>query len=131
MLIISYMGDHVWLITSRQTEPDLYRSRRLLVMYSLGEPGFLLSRPPYTVPGLSLVLMSTGPSEATRVVHLQLVYVGVEYAVREADAGRLVGVLVGQLDVDLPDAALERCCSLLVSLCRSAGPSLVSVTDFL
>lgn len=23
MLIISYMGDHVWLITSRQTEPEL------------------------------------------------------------------------------------------------------------
>lgn len=24
MLIISYMGDQVWLMTSRQTEPDLY-----------------------------------------------------------------------------------------------------------
>lgn len=23
MLIMSYMGDHVWLITSRQTDPDL------------------------------------------------------------------------------------------------------------
>lgn len=23
MLIMSYIGDHVWLITSRQTEPDL------------------------------------------------------------------------------------------------------------
>lgn len=23
MLIISYMGDHVWFITSKQTEPDL------------------------------------------------------------------------------------------------------------
>ena len=25
MLIISYIGDHVWLMTSRQTEPDLGR----------------------------------------------------------------------------------------------------------
>ena len=26
MLIISNIGDHVWLMTSRQTEPDLYES---------------------------------------------------------------------------------------------------------
>lgn len=29
MLIMSYMGDHVWLMTSRQTEPDLYISQQL------------------------------------------------------------------------------------------------------
>ena len=26
MLIISNIGDHVWLITSRQTDPELYQS---------------------------------------------------------------------------------------------------------
>jgi hypothetical protein len=26
MLIMSYMGDHVWLMTSRQTEPELEES---------------------------------------------------------------------------------------------------------
>jgi len=33
----------------------------------------------------------------------------VEDAVDEADAGRFVGVLVGQLDVDFPQAAGEGC----------------------
>jgi hypothetical protein len=31
-----------------------------------------------------------------------------KYSVDEANAGALVGVLVGQLDVDLPETALER-----------------------
>lgn len=39
----------------------------------------------------------------------QLVDVGVEYAVHEANAGALVGVLVGQLDMDLPQTAGEGC----------------------
>ena len=29
MLIMSYIGDHVWLITSRQTEPDLHVSQQM------------------------------------------------------------------------------------------------------
>ena len=33
---------------------------------------------------------------------IQLVNIGVEYAVDEADAGRFVGILVWQLDMDLP-----------------------------
>lgn len=39
---------------------------------------------------------------------LQFVNVGVEDSVHEADARRLVGVLVGELDVDFPYATLER-----------------------
>lgn len=38
----------------------------------------------------------------------ELVDVWVEYSVDEADAGRLVGVLVGDFDVNLPVAAGER-----------------------
>lgn len=38
----------------------------------------------------------------------QLVDVWVEDTVYEADARRLVWVLIGELDVDLPDAAFER-----------------------
>ena len=34
MFIMSYMGDHVWLMTSRQTDPDLFYSR-LLVIHSV------------------------------------------------------------------------------------------------
>ena len=50
--------------------------------------------------------------------HLQLIDVGVKYAVDEADAGRLVGVLIRELDVDLPKAALEGCCHRLLVLSR-------------
>lgn len=33
-----------------------------------------------------------------------------EDPVHEADARALIGVLIGQLDVDLPQATLEGCC---------------------
>lgn len=78
MLIMSNMGDQVWLMTSRHTDPDLSRIR------------------PYSV----------GSGEAG----LQLVDVGVEDAVREAYARRLVRVGVGEFDVDLPQTAFEWCC---------------------
>ena len=42
-------------------------------------------------------------------VHSQLVDIGMEYPVHEADTRALVGVLVWQLDVDLPQSADERC----------------------
>jgi len=82
------MGDHVWLMTSRQTDPDLTRSPRfqpnlpMPFRVRLGEVGF----------------------------HLQLVDVGVEDAINKANTRRLIGVLVGKLDVNLPGAALERSC---------------------
>jgi hypothetical protein len=69
MLIISNMGDQVWLITSRQTEPDLIHNKHLT--YS-------------------------------RAKDVQLINVWVEYAVDKTNAGRLVGILVGKLDVDFP-----------------------------
>lgn len=40
-------------------------------------------------------------------VDLQLVDIGVEDAVHEADARALVGVCIGELDVDLPETAGE------------------------
>jgi hypothetical protein len=44
--------------------------------------------------------------------NVQFIDVGVEYPVHEADARTLVRVLVWQLDVDLPEAALEGRCWL-------------------
>lgn len=45
--------------------------------------------------------------------NVQLVDVGVEDAVHEADAGGFVWVLVGELNVDFPEAALEGCCGFV------------------
>lgn len=78
MLIISNMGDHVWLITSRHTEPDL----------------MAVSREHTVKLGL------TG--------RRQLVDIWVEDFVLEPDAGTFVWVLVGELDVDPPESTLER-----------------------
>lgn len=87
MLIMSYIGDHVWLMTSRQTEPEL----------SSGQPQFP-------------VKVSNGgmEREATRQ-NAQLIDIGVKYAVHESNAGALVGILVWELDVNFPEAALEGC----------------------
>lgn len=41
---------------------------------------------------------------------LQFIDVRVEDLVHEPDAGRLVGELLWQLDMDLPDAVRKRCC---------------------
>lgn len=41
--------------------------------------------------------------------YAQLVNVGVEYLVHEPDAGRLEGVLIRELDMNLPHTACERC----------------------
>ena len=98
MLIISYMGDHVWLITSKQTEPDLECANLTSAMLFK----YILS-----AVFVVIVMFLITPQYCSISVHLQLVYVGVEDAVREADAGRLVGVLVGQLDVDFPDTTFE------------------------
>lgn len=51
--------------------------------------------------------------------NLQLVDIRVENAIREADARRLVRVLVRQLDVDLPHSALERCYSSMSALLKA------------
>ena len=42
MLIMSYMGDHVWLMTSRQTDPDL-RFQASVIPFPT--PSGLLPRP--------------------------------------------------------------------------------------
>jgi len=43
----------------------------------------------------------------------QLVYVWMEDAIHEADAGGFVWVLVWELDVHFPESALEWCCFLV------------------
>jgi hypothetical protein len=48
------------------------------------------------------------------VTDVQFINVGVKYSVHEADAGTLVGILVWQLDVDLPKATLKRCYDTLL-----------------
>lgn len=73
MLIISYMGDHVWLMTSRHTDPEL-------AVFSVRKATWFDWR--------------GGGS--------QLIDVGMKYPVNEADARALVRVLIGQLDMDLP-----------------------------
>jgi len=44
----------------------------------------------------------------------QLVYVWMEDAIDEADAGGLVWVLVWELDVYFPESSLEWCCFLSI-----------------
>lgn len=55
--------------------------------------------------------------------HSQFVNVWVENAVHESDAGALVRILVGQLDVDLPESALEGCCMVSTCMCIWEGPT--------
>lgn len=84
---MSYIGDQVWLMTSRQTEPDLTWFPVLACCNFLDSFLFLYFFPrarPRARPRLVCVR-----------AHSQLVDVWVEYAVRESDARRLVGVLVG------------------------------------
>lgn len=76
---MSYIGDHVWLITSKQTDPDLRKE---------------------TISGI--IQNSFG-------FNSQLVNVRMEDSVNEPDARALVWVLIRQLDVDLPMATLEGC----------------------
>jgi len=45
---------------------------------------------------------------------VQFVDIGMEYPVHEADAGAFVRILIRQLDVDLPETALEWSCSSLI-----------------
>lgn len=47
--------------------------------------------------------------------NLQFINVGMENAVHEAYARALVGILIGQFDVDFPEAALKGCCRPLES----------------
>lgn len=88
MFIMSYIGDQVWLMTSRQTEPDLATLPVLACCNFLDSFHFPLFL------SISAVLVLVLGWCVLRA-HLQLVDVWVEYAVREADARRLVGVLVG------------------------------------
>jgi hypothetical protein len=76
---MSYIGDHVWLITSRQTDPELIASQYIEYIVEL------------------------------KVDDSQLVNVWVKNPVHKSNAGTLVRVLVGQFDVDLPMAAGEGC----------------------
>lgn len=64
-------------MTSKQTEPDLFQ-----------------------MIGISEILHF-------KSVHLQLIDVWVEDAIDESNAGTLVGILVRELDVDLPETAFE------------------------
>lgn len=45
-----------------------------------------------------------------RLSYLQLINVWVEYSVDEADTRALVWILVGQLDMDLPETTLKGSC---------------------
>lgn len=47
-------------------------------------------------------------------MNVQLIDVGMEYSIHESDAGTLVRILVGELDVNLPETALEGCCDASV-----------------
>lgn len=87
MLIMSYIGDQVWLMTSRQTLPDL--------RFMDDQLQSLLAKP--DMPAVRLCWR-----------FLQFIDVWVEDPVHEAYAGALVGILVWQLNVDLPQPAFER-----------------------
>lgn len=70
---MSYIGDHVWLITSRQTEPDLCP--------------------------ICISFQTIGSAHER---NLQFIDVWVENAVDETDARALVGVLIRQFNMKLP-----------------------------
>lgn len=89
MLIMSNMGDQVWLMTSKQTDPDLEFVPNHLLSPSCSPFVSLLFLGP-----CSLVSLLFPPLPLYRQVHLQFVDVGVEDAVHEADAGGFVRVLV-------------------------------------
>ena len=80
MLIISNMGDQVWLITSRHTEPDLKLSAKQI----------------YKRPH--------------RTNNIQLIDIGVKDSVYEADARGLVRVRIGKLNVNLPCSTFKGGC---------------------
>ena len=80
MLIISNIGDHVWLMTSRQTDPELEHSQQGNLQSERG-----------------------GDIE-------QFIDVRMEYAVHEADTWTLVRILIGELNVNLPQTTRKRCC---------------------
>lgn len=83
MLSMSYIGDHVWLITSRQTEPDLGQRNRINLFEFL--------------------------FHACRTLNSQLVDVWVKNSVDKSDARAFVWVLVRQFDVDFPKASSKWC----------------------
>jgi hypothetical protein len=83
ILIISNMGDQVWLMTSKQTDPDLELSQIVHLSPSFSFASSLFS-----------VRFRLPPLPLYRQVHLQFVDVGVEDAVYESDTGGFVGVLV-------------------------------------
>ena len=90
MLIMSYIGDHVWLMTSRQTLPDL----RTETVSAWPE-----SYPPWregVTEGQS-TLRAFRKRQALRQEreYVQLIYVWVEDPVYKAYAWALVWVLVG------------------------------------
>lgn len=89
MLIISNIGDQVWLMTSRQTEPDLQHPRVLARL--------------------------TRPMHVFGANHLQFIDIRVEDSIDEADARGFVRILVGELDVNFPYAVLEGCWAVLAS----------------
>lgn len=60
----------------------------------------------HTEPELDL--LGNWSTEHTRGLDIQLIDVGVEYPVDEADARALVRILVWQLDMDLPKTTFER-----------------------
>lgn len=85
---MSYIGDHVWLITSRQTDPDLNEEPINIQIIHFHE-------------------------EKVVVGGSQFVNVRVEDSVYKSNAGTLVRVLVGQFNVDLPMATGEGSCRFI------------------
>ena len=64
--------------------------------------------------GTRAVFVSKLVNVAHKRIHIQLINVGVEYPVDEADARALVWILVWQFDVYLPETAFEGCYKGLV-----------------
>ena len=58
----------------------------------------------------SVIWLHSLANEGRRRRDVQFIDIGVEDAVHKADAGRLVRVLIGQFDMDLPVTARERGC---------------------
>lgn len=98
MLTMSNMGDQVWLMTSRQTEPDnssMLAAKEGRYQCELAD-AFL-----QTATRRSLPRQAESSQGSTRAK------LTVKDLVGEPDRRRLVRVPLGQLDVDLPHAVFE------------------------
>lgn len=108
MLIMSNMGDQVWLITSRQTDPDSSSIFAGCNAAREHESVSLSATGSGCVESSGIAPIGSKPPR-TRAVRVPS-RLTVENLVHEADARRFVRVAIGKLDVNFPHSSSEWSC---------------------